>query len=187
MSRDLVTLSKFLSLLLRHRAAEFGLTLDSEGFTTLDAVWQQVEKRYPGRYTRADLEHLLTQGTAGKRRFERVEDRVRAMYGHSTVSEVTYPAVVPPEILYHGTYLAALPAIRKQGLSSQKRQYVHLTSEVDRALNVASRHGPPVLLRVHALAAHHAGHIFHHPEPAHYLVKSVPVAFITFPEDTETE
>jgi RNA:NAD 2'-phosphotransferase (TPT1/KptA family) len=47
----LTKLSKFLSLMLRHRAIDFGLTLDSEGFAETDAVWAQVQKRYPGAYT----------------------------------------------------------------------------------------------------------------------------------------
>ena len=110
------------------------------------------------------------------------DGRIRAMYGHSKVA-VAYPAVEPPEKLYHGTTPEAVVFIRKEGLTSQKRQFVHLSTTVERASNVATRHGEPVLLVIRALEAHEAGHVFHHPEDQHYLVHSVPPEFIDFPDE----
>ena len=46
---DLVRLSKFLAVLLRHEPGKFGLTLDEEGFTETDGVWGRVNERFPGR------------------------------------------------------------------------------------------------------------------------------------------
>ena len=174
---DLVKLSKFLSLILRHKPKNFGLVMDSEGFTDLEVVWERICKRHGNRYSRDDLQQLLEEHPAGKQRFEAKDGRIRARYGHSVV-EVQYPSVEPPEILYHGTTPQALQTIRKQGLTSQKRQFVHLSTSTKRATNVASRHGQPITLKIRALAAHNAGHIFHHPEPQHYLVKSLPPDFI---------
>ena len=88
---------------------------------------------------------------------------------------------IPPEILYHGTVDKALPAIRKQGLNGQKRQYVHLSTTTDRATDVAGRRGKPILLRIRAKVAHDAGIEFYHPEPKHFLVKTLPPEFIEFP------
>lgn len=177
---DLKRLSKFLALMLRHQPDEFGLELDSDGFTDLEVVWKQVKKRYGERYSRADFDQMLLEPD-GKQRYEVVDGRIRAMYGHSAV-EITYPSVAPPEILYHGTTPEALKAIRTEGLNGQKRQYVHLSSEVNRAQNVATRHGKPVILQIKALEAHHAGCVFHHPEPKHYLAKAIPPEYIIFPE-----
>ena len=87
---NLTKLSKFLSLMLRHRAEDFGLTLDEQGFTNIDAVWEQIEKRYDTRYTRADLDELLKTTEVGKQRFERKGDQIRALYGHSRVTEIQY-------------------------------------------------------------------------------------------------
>ncbi|MDX1991703.1 MAG: RNA 2'-phosphotransferase [bacterium] len=179
---NLTRLSKFLSLMLRHKAVEFGLSLDSEGFTTLDSVWQQIQKRYPDQYTMQDLNTLLEKSPDGKQRFEVIQGRIRALYGHSSVPEIEYPAVEPPEILYHGTTPQALASIREHGLNSQQRQYVHLSTDTERASTVAGRRGKPVLLVIRAKAAHAAGLIFHHPEPKHYLVKAIPPEFIEFPE-----
>lgn len=182
---SLTKLSKFLSLILRHRAAEFGLTLDSEGFVETDTVWKQVQKRYPGVYTYKDLLEVVEGGTDGKQRYEIVGRRIRARYGHSAVQTITYPPVTPPEHLYHGTTREALNSIREQGLIAQNRQFVHLSLDPDWAQTVGARHSKnTIVLRVRASEAHLAGHVFHHPEPKHYLTLSIPPEFIDFPETT---
>jgi putative RNA 2'-phosphotransferase len=181
---DLVRLSKFLSAILRHRAGEFGIVLDAEGFTDVDAVWALVEARYPDQYQYADLLHLIEMGDGEKKRFEIVGARIRARYGHTAVQTVTYPPEIPPEYLYHGTTPDALPSIRREGLTAQQRQYVHLSLDPDWAQTVGKRRaGKPVVLRVRALEAHAAGHIFYHPEPKHYLCEAISSAFIDFPDE----
>lgn len=178
---DLKRLSKFIAFMLRHQASEFGLILDSEGFTDFNAVWQQIQQRYAGMYTLKDV-HLMLESDAGKQRYELRDGRIRAMVGHSAVSEIVYTPEVPPEILYHGTTTAALPLIQAGGLSGQKRQYVHLAVEQSLAQSVAGRHSKStVLLRIRALQAHHAGIVFYHPDPKHYLAKAIPAEFIEFP------
>jgi putative RNA 2'-phosphotransferase len=178
---DLKRLSKFLALILRHKAEEFGISLDSSGFASFDAVWSQVQRRYPGQYSYKDL-LLLLDSEGGKQRYELQQGRIRALYGHSTV-EVVYEAAVPPEILYHGTTEQALNAIRREGLTSQNRQYVHLSTDTQRAEEVAGRHSrDTVILKIRALEAHNAGLEFYHPEPRHYLVKAVSPDYIDFPE-----
>lgn len=176
---DRVQLSKFLSLLLRHRADHWGLDLDEEGFIDLSAVWAIVSQRYPGRYDDADLHAVLAGDTDGKRRFEVVDGRIRALYGHSKVRRITYPPVEPPEVLYHGTNQDALVAIRRQGLLPMKRQYVHLSTTVERASTVALRRtAKPLILTIRAGEAFRAGIEFYHPEPLHYLAWSIPAGFI---------
>ncbi len=183
---DLVRLSKFLALLLRHKADEFGLTLDADGFTDVDSVWKQINKRFPNRYNYKDLLAVVDGDADGKKRYELTDGRIRALFGHSEgVREVTYAPAAPPEILYHGTTRSTLPIIREQGLRAMRRQYVHFAVNTLRAGKVAARHGDtPVLLRVRAGDAHRAGVVFYHPEEEHYLADELPPEFIEFPEDT---
>ena len=143
---------------------------------------EQITLKYGTQYTRADLEALLSQTEAGKQRYEQVGTLIRALYGHSAVREITYEAVEPPDILYHGTTPEALKSIREEGLSAQQRQYVHLSTQTEQAINVAGRHGKATILTVRAKEAHDAGLEFYHPEPQHYLAKAVPPKFIDFPE-----
>jgi putative RNA 2'-phosphotransferase len=181
---DLVRLSKFLAVMLRHNADEFGLTLDADGFTDVDSVWQQVSKRFPDRFSYADLQKVVDGDSDGKKRYQIVNGRIRALFGHSQgVTEITYTPAAPPEILYHGTTRSALPLIRKEGLRAMQRQYVHFTVNTTRASKVAGRHSDsPVILPIRAGDAHRAGVVFYHPEDEHYLCEQLPPEFINFPD-----
>ncbi len=180
---DLTRLSKFLSLLLRHQADQFGLELDAQGFVAVDEVWKHVTKRYPGRYQYSDLLRVVDGDATGKKRYELVHGCIRALYGHSAVRPITYEPVEPPALLFHGTSAHALTAIRSDGLQRQSRQYVHLTTRFDRATQVGSGHGgQTVILTVRAADAHQSGVLFYHPETDHYLAEAIPAAFIDFPD-----
>jgi putative RNA 2'-phosphotransferase len=178
---NLKRLSKFLAVILRHRAGDFGLTLDQDGFTDLESVLIMIEKRYPGQYSAEDLLAVVQGHEHGKKRYEIRDGRIRALFGHSDVTPVTYPPVEPPEILYHGTTPEALESIRASGLKAMSSQYVHLGTSTERATRVAARHtGTPVILRIRAGNAHCAGIVFYSPESEHYLARTVPPKFIGF-------
>lgn len=180
MKRPQVKLSKYLSYLLRHGADEAGLVLDQEGFAQLDDVWKLIEVHFPGQYTDADLEQLLLGDKHGKKRLERRGSLLRAMYGHNrSLGQIAYEAASPPTYLYHGTTESAFGQIQKEGLRAMERQYVHLAVEEGLATRVAKRYTKdPVMLRIKALEAHEAGHVFYHPEDSHYLIEALPAAFI---------
>jgi putative RNA 2'-phosphotransferase len=183
---DLVRLSRLLAVMLRHKPDQFGLRLDSQGFTDTDAVWRQVTKRYPRQYQYKDLLAVVQGDQQGKKRYEIQGSRIRALYGHSVSQTIQYEPATPPETLYHGTTHTALAAIRQQGLTSQNRQYVHLTINLERAENTAKRHrGQPIILVIRAGAAYQAGIRFYHPEPEHFLALAIPPAYIDFSEDEE--
>ncbi|MGB7875121.1 MAG: RNA 2'-phosphotransferase [Anaerolineales bacterium] len=178
-------LSKFLSLILRHRAQDFGLTLDSQGFADFDDVREVVSRRSTETYSEEDWQAVLDGQVDGEKRFEVVAGRIRALYGHSKVGPIEYPTVEPPAILYHGTNPQAVKSIRDQGLQAMKRQYVHLSTTVERAMKVGSRRTDQIiLLKVRAAVAHRAGIAFYNPEPEHFLVKTIPVDFIDFPPNS---
>lgn len=177
-----VKLSKFMSLVLRHRPRDFGLVLDEEGFVPLDALVAVVEQRRGMPNTLADVLEVVEHGQP--RRFEIRGDKIRATYGHSrrAAPQVVYPPAEPPALLYHGTHPAALPGIRKQGLRAMARQYVHLSTTLERALEVAARRTQsPVILTIRARDAYAAGVVFHSPEPRHYLAQAIPPEYIDFP------
>jgi putative RNA 2'-phosphotransferase len=181
---ELKRLSKFVSVILRHRAADFGVELDEHGFTDYAALRAFVQSRSHDQYTDADWETILTGGVDGRKRFEVANGRIRALYGHSRVTPILYDPVAPPDILYHGTTRQAAKAIRREGLRSMKRQYVHLSADTERAVKVAGRRTEDaVLLVVRAAEAHRSGIEFYHPEPEHFLAKAIPSSFIEFPED----
>lgn len=180
---DSARLSKFLALVLRHRAGDFGLAPDGEGFVPLAELVAVVERHSTPRAGREDVLRILAG--ADQRRFERRGELVRACYGHSrSQPAVAYAAVEPPEILYHGTSPAALPHVRREGLRAMGRQYVHLATTLEEARRVGVRRArSPAILTIRARAAHAAGIAFHAPDASHFLARDIPPDFLEFPPD----
>ncbi len=181
---DQEKLSKFLAYILRHNPQEFNLTLDAQGFTSVDSVWAAIQKRFPnGRYSWKDVLEIVKGDKTGKKRYEIKEERIRAMYGHNAaVTEITYRPFKPPAVLFHGTNEPALDLIRLDGLKALSRQYVHLTTSHERAMTVASRRSDEIIvLQILSEEAHAAGVVFYRPETEHFLSKAIPAEFIRFP------
>jgi putative RNA 2'-phosphotransferase len=178
LSRKHRKLSKFLSLLLRHRPARFPIALDDEGYADLDEVMRILQGLPNFRWvTRADVDAVVDVET-GRKRFEIDDGRIRALYGH-TAFRPTYEPVEPPETLYHGTAPENLDAIRQQGLRPMQRQYVHLAADPAQARSIALRHTHrPVILEIDAAQAHAAGVVFYHPVKEIYLCEALPPAYI---------
>lgn len=177
---DPARLSRFLALVLRHRAHDFGLAPDGEGFVPLEALVEVVERHASPPAGRADV--LAVLADPRQPRFELREEHVRARYGHAHAqTPVAYPPLEPPEMLYHGTSPVALAHIRRAGLRPGKRQYVHLARERAEAERVSVRRAQaPLVLAVRARAAHAAGVVFHSPDGLHWLARAVPAEFVAF-------
>ncbi|CUS44663.1 MAG: RNA 2'-phosphotransferase [Pseudomonadota bacterium] len=153
------TLSKTMSLWLRHRPDAAGLALDDAGWTDVDAVLAALARKQIA----CDRARLLSiVENSDKQRFELSADhtRIRARQGHSVDVELGWPQVAPPEFLYHGTVERFLPAIRTEGLRPMRRHHVHLPPDQETATIVGSRRGEAVILTVRAGAMTAAGHIF---------------------------
>ena len=184
--RQLQKLSRFLSLLLRHRPARFPLKLDDQGYADLSDVMRILHGLPNFRWaTVSDIEEIV-EG-AKRRRFEIIQGphgkrRIRALYGHSIVCP-TYEPVTPPPALYHGTTPDVVGAIRSDGLRPMGLQYVHLAATVELARHIGLRRtSSPIILRVNALQAHAHGVRFYNPETDIFLSEFIPPEFIESPE-----
>jgi putative RNA 2'-phosphotransferase len=169
--------SRFLSLVLRHRPETIGLTLDSAGWVAVDALLAQC--RAHGReLSRETLRDIVA--TSPKQRFMLSDDgdRIRASQGHSVPVALGYAPAVPPELLFHGTVATKLAAIRATGLRKMSRHHVHLSPDVATARAVASRRGPPVILRVAAGRMHADGHVFYLSANGVWLTDEVPARYL---------
>lgn len=180
MAGDLVKLSKFLSLVLRHKPEEIGLALDENGWTEVDDLIRLATAR-GSRLTRSLLEQVVAEND--KKRFAFSEDgqRIRANQGHSIEVDLALVPSEPPELLYHGTASRFIESIRGQGLHSGNRQHVHLSLDIPTATKVGQRHGKPVVLVIRAKEMLAAGHRFYLSANGVWLTECVPVEFISFP------
>lgn len=164
----LVTLSKLMSLILRHDPSGFGVTLDAEGYTSLGELLEAIHRGLP-HATRNDVIAVVQTIEPEKQRFSILDDDIRADYGHSLKGRIEHQAAVPPSLLYHGTHKDAMAAILAHGLSPMKRQYVHLTSDREIAMKVGSRRGKPSLIQVDAARAHSDGVRFYRANVSFWL------------------
>jgi putative RNA 2'-phosphotransferase len=177
-------ISKFLSLVLRHKPEEIGISLDEAGWVEVEVLLAAMG-RHGMVVSRAELDEVVA--TNDKKRFAFSEDgvRIRASQGHSVSVELGLQPVEPPEVLLHGTATRFLEAIRREGLRAMSRQHVHLHDDRATAEQVGSRHGKLVVLEVRAGEMHRAGKVFYRSANGVWLTEAVPVEFIVSPDVRE--
>ncbi|MDB5392093.1 MAG: Phosphate acetyltransferase [Planctomycetaceae bacterium] len=182
MATDVVRVSKFLSLILRHEPQKIGLTLDEQGWAEVEDLVRQANQNGQ-RLTRDILDRVVAQND--KKRFAFSEDgkRIRASQGHSIEVDLALAPLAPPELLYHGTATRVVDAIRVQGLDKRERQHVHLSLDTETARKVGQRHGKPIILVVRARDMFQAGHQFFLSANGVWLTDRVPVEFLVFPTE----
>jgi len=121
-----------ISYLLRHNPEE--LSMDKNGWVDVDELLKKIKISFE------DLQWIVDNNDKKRFSFDNSMDRLRANQGHSLKVDVELKVKVPPKFLYHGTTSKNVKIIKKQGLSKMKRNHVHLSSDYDTALNVASRY-----------------------------------------------
>ena len=176
--KETTSISKFLSLVLRHQPELIGITLDEQGWINVDELLCQAHKH--GKIITKDLLNHVVE-TNAKKRFALSDDKqqIRASQGHSVAVELGYEPQVPPQVLYHGTGSQSVKSIFQTGLEKRSRQHVHLSADTDTAIKVGSRHGKPVVLHVLAGKMHSKGYPFYLSANGVWLTNEVPVEFLS--------
>ncbi|GCE04108.1 RNA 2'-phosphotransferase [Dictyobacter aurantiacus] len=180
MEIDLQQLSRTMAYALRHQPANFGLTLDDEGWVSVDALVSALRQHRTGwkHLQVSDIEHVIA--LPGKKRYELRTGRIRAYYGHSLQQRMQRETAVPPARLFHGTTPAAYERICQSGLLPMGRQYVHLSEDRETALQVARRRtSQPVILVVAALEAYQDGVQFYLGNESVWLADAIPPIYLT--------
>ncbi len=171
-------ISKFLSLVLRHQPEKMDLNLQAGGWANLDDVITGF-KQHGYNMDRSLILTVVQEGP--KDRFEISPDgkRVRARYGHSVKVNLDYNPQEPPDVLYHGTARRFVENIRREGLQTRGRNYVHLSSSPGAAREVGSRHGAGVILEIDSAGMSEAGYAFYPASDQVWLVECVPPRFLS--------
>jgi putative RNA 2'-phosphotransferase len=169
--------SKFLSLVLRHQPQLIDITLDTQGWVKVDELLKQAN----AHGHRLDLEllnHVVETNTKKRFAFDKSRQKIRASQGHSINVELGYQAQIPPDILYHGTSEKSVAAIYKTGLEKRSRQHVHLSKNIETAIQVGSRHGKPVVFNVLSGEMYNDGYVFYLSENEVWLTDTVPAHYL---------
>lgn len=172
--RTATRLSKFLSLVLRHRPDDYGLAMDEQGFVDFESLIDVlVAEDIVAETAEQDVLELV-EGSE-RRRFQIDGGRIRALYGHSSRIPLNYPPDDPPSKLWHGTTTEHAMQIRENGLQPAGRAFVHLSSNEDEALAVGGRHSEqPILVQIDTAVAREHGIEFHRATELIWLCPALP-------------
>lgn len=171
-------LSKEISYALRHAPWEYELEMDEEGWVPVGQLLDALHRtdRW-SNICEVDLIEMIEKSE--KKRHELIDGKIRAFYGHSTPIKILKEEKMPPDFLYHGTARRFLESIRENGLLPQRRQYVHLSQDIETAEKVGSRHdNKPCILIIDAKKAWNEGIKFYLGNEKVWLADTIPSRYI---------
>ena len=103
-------LSKYVSLILRHKPELAGILLDELGWANVEDLVSGISQT--GRtITMKMLEEIVETDHKQRYSFNSEKTRIRANQGHSVPVDLELEAQMPPSVLYHGTASVFLEAI----------------------------------------------------------------------------
>ena len=173
---NLIKISRFISLILRHKPETIGITLDEHGWANVEELIAGVNKKYP--IDMQILEKIVNDDDKNRYSFNGDKTMIRANQGHSIPVDVELKKLNPPDILYHGTGEKYVESIERQGLIRKNRLYVHLSNDIEIAKKVGKRHGKPVIYEIDCKKMIEDGIEFFKSENNVWLVESVPVKYL---------
>lgn len=175
--KQLIQISKFLSLILRHQPELIGIQLDANGWTDTDILIER-SVQHGVKFDREILKHIVATNSKKRFAFNQDSTMIRASQGHSVEVDLGYVKQQPPEILYHGTGENSVSSILQSGLEKRSRQHVHLSSEKETAFKVGQRHGKPFIFTVDAGKMHADDFAFFLSANGVWLTDHVPVKYL---------
>ena len=101
------------------------------------------------------------------------------MYGHSVPMHIVKEKKIPPDKLYHGTARRFIESIKKNGLLPMSRQYVHLSTDIDKAKKVGRRRDDsPCILEIDSKRAYEDGVVFYHGNEKVWLADTISPCYV---------
>ncbi len=170
-------ISKFLSLILRHKPEEIGLTLDENGWANVADLRNKCAD-YGKSFTITELEEVVATNDKKRFSFDETKTKIRANQGHSLEIEIEFEKKMPPEILFHGTAEKNLGVIFADGLRKMNRHHVHLSADTETAQKVGQRHGKPIIFKIKTAEMLNEGFEFFISANGVWLVAEVPPKFL---------
>ncbi len=170
---DIKKLSKFLSLILRHKPETINIKLDKNGWANVSEILRGMKIDF------ATLEKVVAENDKQRFSFNEDKTKIRANQGHSLKVDVELVEKIPPEILYHGTIEKNLESISVRGLLKMNRLYVHLSADIETAKKVATRRaGNAIIFKVAARQMFNDGFKFFQSANGVWLVETVPPKYL---------
>ena len=172
-------LSKFLSLILRHKPETIGIKLDSHGWANVNELLEGIN-RSGKKIDLSILEKVVKENDKKRFSFNEGKTKIRANQGHTKKVDVELEEKIPPKFLYHGTISRNMDSINARGILKMKRLYVHLSADIETAQKVADRrHSESIIYKIDAAAMSKAGYKFFKSVNCVWLTDHVPQKYLT--------
>ena len=143
-------LGRFISGALRHFPAKLGLSMYEDGWVSINALTYAAARKYkwPKKY------HVYALVESDKKgRYEISGGKIRAVYGHSIDVVLDYP-LYEGDFAYFGTGPDEVDIILEEGILPVKQKYVHLSTTLEKAIEVAMVHFEnPSIFKIDVTAA----------------------------------
>ncbi len=179
MKQDLkVKVSRYMSYLLRHNPEN--LKMDKHGFVSIDELLEKLRERF--QIDKKSIVEIVEK--SDRKRFQIVDNKIRALYGHTMPVKLELEEDTVTKVFYHGTTPDAATKILKAGLKPMKRRWVHLspTKEVAREVGLR-RTNNPIILRINADAARKDGLRFYKATDKVYVCSVILPEYIKKADD----
>lgn len=140
--------SKVVAEILRHDPYKHGLTISNEGWVSVFDIIEKVKCLSSFKI----IAEIVGKDSKGRYSFNTDFTMVRANQGHSLdCVTIKLERVFPTHALYHGTNPNLFDTLMEEGLKPMKRQYVHLSSDIDTAYSVGKRYSKnkePIIFKI---------------------------------------
>lgn len=174
---NLQSISRYMSLILRHKPEVIGITIDEHGWANVEELIKGIARNNVG-FDMQTLEKIVDTDDKQRYSFNSDKSLIRANQGHSIPVDVELEEKEPPNKLYHGTGEKYVESIDQQGLIPKSRLYVHLSKDTDTAIKVGKRHGNCVIYVVKAAEMYRSGYKFYLSQNGVWLTDKVPVKYL---------
>lgn len=173
----LKSLSKFVSLILRHKPEVIGVKLDKNGWLDVDALIEGSVAK--GKEMDLPiLEMLVASDEKQRYSFNTDKTAIRANQGHSVKVDLELEPSKPPKILFYGTVQHEIQSIMLKGIDPRSRNHVHLSESEETAFDVGKRPDDAILFKVFSGAMYLHGFHFYESANNIWLTDSVPNKYL---------
>lgn len=170
-------LSIFMSLILRHKSKDFGVTLLEDGSCLIAELISAINSN--SNWSGITKDNVIqVVNNCKKQRYAIEGDRIKANYGHSSV-KIKREEKIPPTILYHGTNTKVVDLILKDGIKSMNREDVHMSEGLEFATLAGKRRGELVIVKIDAESAYNDGVKFFYAGNEVWLSDHIPPKYLT--------
>lgn len=174
-------LSIFISLILRHKPETIDIKVDNQGYANVEELIKGVNNHSNDSFLDFEtLKHIVDTDNKGRYSFNEDFSMIRANQGHSLKHvKIKMETPEPPEFLYHGTNINNVDKIMELGLLKGERNDVHLSKDIETALNVGKRRkGIAVLLVIKSKEMYNDNYEFRLSKNKVWLTDYVPTKYI---------